>query len=186
MAVFTRYALTRKGQQLITKSQAGLSDIKFKEFATGAGLWTSDEDLESASELKEPKQKFPFSDIAIPDGNPSTVVLTVNITNEDLRELYYLNEAGIMAEDPDEGDILYAILASEAAITPVPAYNGTGHSNIALRINLEVANATSVTVNMDGAHVSAAEFTAFRKEVTDAVAALREKISELEESIKAV
>lgn len=172
MAIFTRYALTRKGQQLIAKAQADLTNIVFTGFVTGSGLWAEDEDLEYATALKEPRQQFPYSDISIPDGNPSTVVVTVNISNENLTQLYYLNEAGIMATDPDEGTILYAILAAESATTPVPAYNGIGLSNIVQRINLEVANSSSVTINMDGAHVSAAEYTAFRNNILQIVAGL--------------
>ena len=172
MAIFTRYALTRKGQQLIAKAQADLTNIEFTGFVTGSGLWDEDEDLEYATALKEPRQELPFSDISIPSGNPSTVVVTVNITNENLTQLYYLNEAGIMARDPDEGTILYAILAAETEATYVPAYNGTGYSNIVQRINLEVANSSSVTINMDGAHVSAAEYTAFRNSVLQIIAGL--------------
>ncbi len=172
MAIFTRYALTRKGQQLIAKAQADLTNIEFTGFVTGSGLWAADEDLEYANALKEPRQQFAFSDISIPDGNPSTVVVTVNITNESLTELYYLNEAGIMAQDPDEGTILYAVLAAESQSTYVPAYNGVGYSNIVQRINLEVANSSSVTINMDGAHVSAAEYTAFRNSVLRIIAGL--------------
>ena len=172
MAIFTRYALTRKGQQLIAKAQADLTNIEFTEFVTGSGLWEADEDLEYASELKEPRQQFSFSDISIPSGNPSTVVVTVNISNENLTQLYYLNEAGIMARDPDEGTILYAILAAETEATYVPAYNGTGYSNIVQRINLEVANSSTVIINMDGAHVSAAEYTAFRNSVLQVIAGL--------------
>ncbi len=172
MAIFTRYALTRKGQELIAKAQEGQTAIHFTRFGTGSGLWGADEDLEYATALKQPKQSFTFSDISIPAGNTSTVVLTVNISNEDQPTLYYLNEAAIYATDPDAGEILYACLAAEEQNTYVPAYNGIGTSNIVQRINLEVANASSVTINMDGAHVSAAEYTAFRNVVNNILAGL--------------
>lgn len=172
MAIFTRFALTRKGQELIAKAQAGRTSINFTKFGTGSGLWGADEDLEYAAELKQPRQEFSFSDISIPSGNSSTVVVTVNITNEELAQLYYLNEAAIYADDPGVGEIVYAILASEEQTTYVPAYNGVGISNIVQRINLEVANANTVTINMDGAHVSAAEYTAFRNAVNSILAGL--------------
>ncbi len=172
MAIFTRFALTRKGQELIAKAQAGRASINFTKFGTGSGLWGADEDLEYATELKEPRQEFSFSDISIPAGNSSTVVVTVNITNEELTTLYYLNEACIYANDPEVGEIVYAILASEEQTTYVPAYNGVGISNIVQRINLEVANANTVAINMDGAHVSAAEYTAFRNAVNSILAGL--------------
>lgn len=162
MAIFTRYALTRAGQALITKAQAEQATIHFTRAVTGSGLWGEDEDLEAAEALKEPKQSIAFSDISIPDGNPSAVVLTVNICNEEQTELYYLNELAIMAQDPQIGEIVYAIMASEIQAVYVPAYNGIGLSNIVQRINIEVANSSNVTINMDGAHVSAAEYTAWR------------------------
>lgn len=162
MAIFTRYALTRAGQALITKAQAEQATIHFTRAVTGSGLWGEDEDLEAAEALKEPKQSIAFSDISIPDGNPSAVVLTVNICNEEQTELYYLNELAIMAQDPQIGEIVYAIMASEIQAVYVPAYNGIGLSNIVQRINIEVANSSNVTINMDGAYVSAAEYTAWR------------------------
>lgn len=172
MAIFTRFALTRKGQELIAKAQAGRTSINFTKFGTGSGLWGADEDLEYAAELKQPRQEFSFSDISIPSGNSSTVVVTINITNEELTTLYYLNEAAIYANDPEVGEIVYAFLAAEEQNTYVPAYNGVGISNIVQRINLEVANANTVTINMDGAHVSAAEYTAFRNTVNSILAGL--------------
>lgn len=172
MAIFTRYALTRKGQALIAKAQADLTNIELTAFETGSGQWAEDEDIEYATELKEPRQRCAFSDITIPAGNPSAVIVTVNITNEGLHELYYLREAAILATDPDEGEIVYAMLASDSEAIYVPAYNGMGLSNIVQRINLEVANSSAVTINMDGAHVSAAEYTEFRNSIQKILAGM--------------
>ncbi len=163
MALFERHSLTDAGRALITKAQAGQTAIHFTKVISGAGLWANTEDIENATELKTPKQTFTFSDIAIPSGNPSTVVLKVILSNEGLTELYYVTELGIYANDPDDGEILYAILTSSKNTEYLPAANGIGVSSITVRVNLEVCNAESVTIEMSGTYASAEDFEALRQ-----------------------
>ena len=158
MALFERRSLTAAGRALIAKAQAGRTSIQFTKAQSGAGLWANTEDITTATALKTVKQTFTFSGITIPEGNPSTVVLKVVMSNEGLTELYYVTEMGIFAQDPDDGEILYAIQVSSRQIEYLPAENGIGVSAITERINLEVCDAPNVTVNMAGAYASADDF----------------------------
>ncbi len=165
MAIFNRWSLTRNGMKLITKAQAGKCSIHFTKLETGDGEWSSTEDLQYATALKSLKQSFTFSSIDIPDGNPSTVVLEAVINNLKLTKLYYLMEMGVYADDPDDGEILYAVAAADSASTYLPANNGIGISTITERINIEVANAEDVTIDTTGAVVAASDFLSIKAKV---------------------
>lgn len=146
---------------LLTKAQAGKCNIHFEKLETGNGIWS--EDITDATALKSLKQSFAFSMIEIPDGNTSTVVLEAVLNNRDLEELYYLREMGVYAIDPDDGSIMYAIAVADEDSVYLPANNGMGISTITERINIEVANAESVTINTSGAVVAASDFLALKK-----------------------
>ncbi len=162
MALFERHSLTDAGRSLIAKAQAGRATISFTRAVSGAGLWEESESISSTTQLKEQKQSFSFSDISIPPGNDSTVVLKVILSNTGLTELYYVTELGIYANDPDNGEILYAILTSSRRTEYLPAENGIGTSAITVRLNIEVFNASDVTVEMSGAYASAEDFDVVR------------------------
>ena len=163
MALFTRYALTDNGKALIAKSHVKNVGINFTRAATGNGEWSTNTNLETAKSLISEKQSFSFSSIEIPEGVTSSVTLTVDITNENLKELYHITEMGIFANDPDNGEVLYAILAADTNIVVMPAYNEVGISDIVERINVEVANAAEVTIVSAGAHVTADMFEDLKK-----------------------
>ena len=60
---------------------------------------------------------------------------------------YYVKEVGIYAQDPDEGEILYALAVGVANQWDyMPAYNDLLPSTITMDFLTEVANATDVTI----------------------------------------
>lgn len=160
--IFERHQLTEKGRNLITKAQAGRTPIKFADVRSGAGVWADSEDISRAEKLKDVKQTFKFTSISIPEGNPSTVILRVLLTNVGLKQLYYVTELGIYAEDPDEGEILYAILTSSSKSQYLPAENGLGVSYIEVNINVEVSDAENVTIANDGVFTPVKDFEALK------------------------
>ena len=176
MAIFKTGVLTKKGQALIAKSQASGSGIELTRAVTGAGEYAdiSVSGLEQRTELVDQRQEFGFSDISTVDGNESIAVITVVLHNQGLGRLYYLNELGIYANDPDEGEVLYTLLVSEGNLIYMPPDNETGGvSTITERIYIEVANAGSTSINMSGALVSATDFQALRQVVEAVIENLR-------------
>ena len=161
MALFNIGVLTRKGQALIAKSETRHVGVNLTRIQTGAGVHTdtSVSTLENLTELITPKQYFPISQAKQVEGNDSVVMITINIHNRGLTELYMLNEMAVWAEDPDEGEILYSILVSTNNMVYLPADNGTGDiSAILEHIYLEVTNASQTTINTTGAVVGRDEF----------------------------
>ena len=166
MALFTQGVLTRKGQALIAKCESSGKGIKITKVATGSGEYssTAQEVLEQATELKNKVQEFAISDLTTVPGNDGVAIITAVITNRGLKELYYLNELGVYAEDPDDGEILYCLLVSDNNTIYVPPDNESGGiSTITERIYLEVTNADRTTIETGGAVVSASDFLALRQ-----------------------
>lgn len=163
MSIFKKAILTRAGKALIAKTQANRGNTEFTKAVSGSGAWKLDEDLETADELREPVQEFSFSGIDIPDGNPATVVVTVILSNRGLKSLYYVTELGIYAKDPDDGEVLYALMVTDEQRVYLPAENGIGISNILERINIEVSSSSNVVMRTDTGLVSATDFVELKK-----------------------
>ncbi len=171
MALFSNGVLTKKGQALIAKSETSGKGIHITKAKTGSGLHedTRVSTLEAQTDLICAEQEFGISDLATVSGNDGVAVITVVIHNTTLKKTYYLNELGIYADDPDEGEILYCLIVSDAGSIYIPADNGNGGlSSITERIYLEVTNAEKTTVETSGAAASASDFQALRQ-IVDAV-----------------
>ena len=149
MAAFGASFLTQKGLNLIAKAQAGQAAIKFTKAAAGDGAYSDGESLAGLTELKSKVQEMPINDVLVVNGN--TVYLKFVITNmADSLQLdrgYYVKEVGIYAQDPDEGEILYAVaVAVNEQWDYMPAYNGLHAATILMEFYTEVCNASSVQI----------------------------------------
>lgn len=176
MALFTVGTLTKKGKALIAKCETRNTGIKITKAVSGSGTHdnANTELLGGLTDLIAPEQEFPISNLTTIDGNSGVAVITVVLHNRGLNKLYYLNELGIYADDPDEGEILYCILVSELDTVYMPPDNTSGGiSAITERIYVEVTNAEKTTINTTGAVVSATDFEALKKLVDEATGKLR-------------
>lgn len=165
MAIFTQGVLTKKGQALIAKCEATGDGITITKVKTGSGVHEnkSADVLEQYEALIHEEQEFGISDLATVEGNNSVAVITAVLNNRGVTQLYYLNELGVYAEDPDEGEILYLLLVTETNTMYMPPENNSGISTITERIYVEVTNADRTTIYYDGAVVSATDFIALRQ-----------------------
>lgn len=176
MAFFTQGTMTAKGRALIAKAQAGECGIELTHAVAGSGIHkdTSTGALEKVTELIQPEREYAISDLATVDDRDTTAIITVSMHNRGLTKMFYLNELGIFAKDPDEGEILYCILVSENNLIYMPPDNEMGgFSAVTERIFIEVSNAAETTINTGGAVVGATDFTDLRKLVTEVVKGLR-------------
>lgn len=165
MAIFTQGVLTKKGQALIAKCETSGDGITITKVRTGSGVHTdiSPETLEQFDALIHPEQQFGISDLSTVEGNNSVAVITAVLNNQGLTQMYYLNELGVYANDPDEGEILYLLLVTETNTMYMPPENNSGISTITERIYVEVTNAARTTIYYEGAVVSATDFLALRQ-----------------------
>ena len=164
MAEFRRAVLTQKGFALLAKAQSDGIPIVVTKAAVGSGEYTDEEDLTSRTALKEPKQDFALSSIT--RQNEVTVFIHFSITNKlpsgELEHGYNVREIGIIANDPDEGEILYALaVAGEGQSDYLPAYGGSLPTVIGVNFAIEVANADTVIIHTDvSAYVTTEELEA--------------------------
>jgi len=152
MAEFKEAVLTRKGIALLAKAQAEKKTISFTRAVTGNGEYEDGEDLARREGLKSYQQEF--APTTIQRQNETNVYVRFSITNNPsygaLTHGYYVTEIGLMANDPDEGEILYGIaIAEEDKADYLPAYNNLLPAVIGVDFLIEVDNAESVTITTD-------------------------------------
>lgn len=149
--VFQDSKLTRKGIALLAKAQAGKCTIKLTKAAAGDGSYGPGEDLSERTALKAQKQTFPLTTVTVQ--NQTNVYVKFIMTNKqdsgNLKNGYYVKEIGIFAQDPDEGEILYAIaIGVDNQWDYMPAYNDLLPATITVDFLTEVSNADTVTIEM--------------------------------------
>lgn len=141
MAEFTDLTLTNIGYALQIKAQAG-TELKFTRVALGAGILLSGTQLNTLTALINEKQTAAISNLS---SSTKSVQIKVNFSNKNLTDNYYLRELGIFADDPDEGEILYAVANAGDAADYMPAYDGAETIEQVFTIELSVGNAANVT-----------------------------------------
>lgn len=178
MANFNAATLTKKGIGLLAKAQAGQTAIAFTKAAAGCGSYEEGEDLTEKEALKDQRQEFPFDKLSVVNG--STVSMKFTITNNQesglLQEGYHVKEVGVFAEDPDEGEILYAIAtAVENQWDYMPAYSSLMPAYITVEFYAEVSNASEVTIVCSGRFVTAEEMEAELEAIRELIAGFNSK-----------
>jgi microcystin-dependent protein len=141
MAEFTGLTLTNIGYALQIKAQAG-TELKFTRVALGAGVLPPGTLLNTLTALNNEKQTAAISNLVV---GGKSVQIKVNFSNKNLTENYYLRELGIFANDPDKGEILYAVANAGNAADYMPAYDGAEAIEQVFTIELSVGNAANVT-----------------------------------------
>jgi hypothetical protein len=173
MPEFRPSAPTQRGIALLAKAQAGRCAIQFTRIATGCGSYAEDEDFTKSEALKDERQSIPIPQIEIV--NDRTVYVRAIISNETLEDGYHIAEIGLFAEDPDEGEILYAMtVALPNKADWMPAYNGLLPSEFDIEFYTEVSNAETVTVQAGGGAYALA----------DDVNGLKARTTELENNLE--
>jgi phage-related tail fiber protein len=109
MADFNGTVLTDKGRNLLSKALTGTA-LHFTKVALGDGVWDSSVNPENLDDLVSKKIDLPINNLSVTgDG---TAVLRFVLTNSGLTDGFFTREIGIYANDPDLGEILYAVTYS--------------------------------------------------------------------------
>lgn len=163
MLIWNPSKLTKDGKALLAKAQAGKCAIQITKAQSGSGSYSSEEDISQRTALKAVKQTFPISNKTI--NSDSALVLKITMENSKLSAGYDITEFGVFASDPDRGEILYSI-ATASRSDYMPAYNGVVPSVINMSYYLEVANASSVTIESAGALALQTDLEALEERVS--------------------
>lgn len=168
-ADFNTGVLTTRGLALLAKWQLGTVTPTITRAVIGSGSYSSGESITDRTALKSQKLSVGISTKYVQNG--STVLLKAIFDNTTVTTGFRVTEIGIYAIDPDLGEILYsmAVTADATNADYLPAYNGTYPSTIVFNYQIEVGNASSVTIQAGtGAYAPADDFNALSNDV-DAV-----------------
>ena len=188
MADFKAAKITSQGQMMIMQDLNNQIDLQFTRIAYGNGIYTDEEydSLSSRTTLKSQKQAFNINYKLIKGG--TSLELGVVANNAALAEGYSMTEVGLFAKDASDENAtekLYAIaIAKNGCADYMPAYNGYSPVRITQKFQVDVSNASSVTIEfIDGSVVSQSYLEEFYYNKTQADAKFAEcaKLIELDD-----
>lgn len=167
ITTFEPVTLTEKGLLLQSKMQTG-EKLKIVRVAIGDGFLPEGQDKkkllqpvhEIATHTSDTEGTSTIADIVYNELNDAGSVITrIKIQNGDSE--FFLREIGIIAFDPDEGEILYAYTTCGNGAECIPAYNGINRvvRDFSLYTKVEQAIAFDVKVTLP-AEVSQEDFDA--------------------------
>ena len=164
MSEFRQLIITNKGQSLMAKLIAGKANVTFTKVAASATTY-NDSQIPALTALSNIKQQVAVSKVT--RINSVAVQVDAAMENSALTTGYYMNSLGLYANDPDEGEILYAVAGANVGAY-MPPYNGITVSGAYLKLVTTVSNASNVSMTVDPAAVATVgDINALQAEITD-------------------
>lgn len=141
MADFSGYQLTKKGLALQAKAQAGKA-LQYTKISVGDGVVPNGISIDSLTNLISLQMNLsPIAAEAVGDGSAR---VRATLSNEKLENGFILREIGVFANDPDEGEILYAYTTAGSSGDPIPAVGGTTAIERVVEAVIIVGQATNI------------------------------------------
>lgn len=136
--------LTKKGRDLQAKAEAGAT-LTFTKAKIGDGQLGQGQSLENLNDLISPQKTLTISSVQAESGGLCRI--RTNITNQGITQGFYVREIGLFAQDPNLGEILYAISTASAA-DYLPPEGGATIVNNQFDIIVIVGNASSISATI--------------------------------------
>lgn len=144
MAIFNNMSITNKGQLLYAKAQAGV-ELHFTKMQVGSGV-IGTQNPATLTALITPKYDVTLQSVTT-NTEAKTATISGLINNSNITVATYICEIGLFAQDPDDGEILYAYgSAGTYGDYMAPASSGPYSWNY--QINAAVGNAANVTIEL--------------------------------------
>lgn len=142
--------ITNAGQSLMARLIAGETTAKFTR------LLASDKDysgvlLAGLTELEQVKQDELLSDVTVK--SDTMVTIQGRIENSSLDTGYYIRALGLIAQDEDGTDVLYAVSIADAVADYMPPFGGTTPTGYSYTFNVKVSNSSAINLTIDPAAV---------------------------------
>lgn len=137
--------LTLKGLKLYGKIQHDEASLKISRIAIGTGYLSEDETALDIAALKnEISVDTSIKSYEIIGDGKTKLTVQIETASED----YFLREIGIMATDPDEGEILYAYCNYGAYADFLKSYSGTVITTQEIDIYMAIGNAQDLIIDV--------------------------------------
>ena len=141
--MFERFFVTSRGKNLEARLHAG-DTLEFTKLSVGNGEMPTGQTMEAMTALVSPLKNLSISSIEASGGR--TVVKGV-FSNLNM-DSFYFREIGLYADDPVEGEILYAYANAGNNADLIPAYSTTPVS-FSFSFNIQFSNVEDITVVAD-------------------------------------
>ena len=148
MSEWNDMILTQKGLNLQAKVEAGKCELELLRVELGSGTPEEAENIQELTALKKHEINVGISDKTPKDGGICTI--TGIITNQDVNIGFYAKEMGVIAKDPDAGEILY-MYATDNNPDFVPAKTSKYVVNASYNIDVAISNAEMINATIDSA-----------------------------------
>lgn len=145
MSEFDGMFLTSKGKNLLAKGQIGTT-INFSKVVLGDGSLSENQNVEALEAVINHKKDVSIHSLTVIGGGTSQIRFI--LTNEGLAEGFFVREIGLMADDPDEGEILYAYANAGAKADFIPSAGGATVVENQVDLIAVVGNAENVTAEV--------------------------------------
>lgn len=179
MGMFNTAIVTNKGQELLTKSIAGLCTLEFTKIALSENVLS--EPLADLTDIGQIKQSEPIASKDI--RHNVSVTFGATFTNKNLKSGYYVRNIGLFALDENGNEILYSVsTADESTVTAdyMPAYDNTFITSLLVEIVAVISNTDDVSVVVDPAgYVTLKQFNALENDFKVCQKVAVENLSEL-------
>ena len=137
--------LTNKGRVLQAKVEAG-ETLNLTKLKLGSGIISEGQSLEALTDLIRPEQNLGIAAKTAMENGFTKIEAT--ITNVGLEEGYYVRELGVFAQDPDEGEILYAV-TTDTAPDYLPAQGSATVLSQEFAIYIATSNVNHIEATID-------------------------------------
>lgn len=138
--------LTKKGQLLQAKVGTGVV-LALTKMKLGSGVLPEGTSLEDLTDLVAPEQNVGIASKEVLT-DQKMCKISATITNAGLPAGYYVRELGVFANDPDDGEILYAV-TSDSAPDYLPQEGGPTAVSQEFAVYIAASNASDVNVSID-------------------------------------
>lgn len=146
MANWNGLQLTNKGIALQAKVQAG-TQLHITKLKLGSGVVPSGTDIKTLTDLIAPEQNL---GIGAREAVDDYCKISSTISNTGLDAGYYVRELGVFAQDPDEGEVLYAY-TTDGAPDYLPAGGGSTVISQEFSVMIAVDDVNNIIVDIDPA-----------------------------------
>jgi DNA-binding beta-propeller fold protein YncE len=145
MANFGTLVITTAGMDLQGKVEAGRTTLTFNRVAIGDGTLPGGTSLSSLTNLINPKMSVAINSITV---NKGLATLKFTFSNSGLITGFYIRELGIFANDPDAGEILYAVVNAGDSPDYLPA-EGSNIVEEIFEVVAAIGSTSNVTATID-------------------------------------
>ncbi len=142
---FNTLTITDKGVALQAKVLGGAT-LTFTKAQSGSGALPGGTDITAMTALIAAEQDIVIASVT--PSVPNKLTARIDFTNDGLETGYYWREIGLFADDPDDGEILYAYSNAGDEGTFMPA-EGEGVTEQIVDLVTLISNVLSVTVTAD-------------------------------------